>query len=641
MKNSYLRYGAALACILGLGCPRQELAPLDPCTVSAVTTRVDQTGISKVDMLFMVDNSGSMANKQVKLTQLLPRLVNVLTSGDRYWGQTPPAGITDKQRYFTAVKSLNLAVVDTNMGGVPDDGLPEGSGVALDSCRGLGDDGVFQTSTDVAVQGITAAYNNEFPGRKKGDVVLPPDPTCADIGATPPYQNYDASMTHPTADELSKSFGCVARVGVRGCPFEQSLEAPWKAVAPYNGKGDLFKFLNGSKGHGGTDDDQGSFVRDDAILAIMDVTDEEDCSITPDGTLLNSSSDEATAMFGSIDEINMRCYSEDPEQNGLVWPTDRYVQGFKSLKPDNPDLVIFAAIVGIPLDATDQDEDTILARPEMQYAENPNLAGFPMTSCTNPSDANEVAYPPRRLVRVAKGFEPNAVVYSICSVDFAPALDKLIEKIAAKLKGNCLPRQLTPDTNGLVQCEVFELLPKDVTKCVPERGHVGTPVTRNLDDNGKTETRLACRMNQVAVNNGAADPNATGWYYDDFSDNLKDDCNPGEQQRIAFSFGDLPSGAGAVIDCLQPVASVDPNAKGLAAVGSRCDPDPSVCDARSDDSYKLICDQNTCQISCNTNPDCPPGWDCASEGGTGPKVCQLPTCPNAPSVEQEQAGDAG
>jgi hypothetical protein len=267
---------------------------------------------------------------------------------------------------------------------------------------------------------------------------------------------------------------------------------------------------------------------------------------------------------------------------------------------------------------------------------NPQL---PTTSCVNPTDKRENAYPPRRIVRVAKDFGENAVVYSICADDYAPALDKVIEKIAAKLRGNCLPRQLTPDTSGLVQCEVYELLPPDETNCNPARGHeAGPPVPRTFTSGTTTEPRLACHMNQVAVKNGVPDASKVGWYYDDFSPSLKDDCNTGEQQRIQFSFeGGLPPGAGAVIDCLQPVASVNPNAKGLAAIGSRCDPDPTVCDKRSDDDYTLICTQNTCQISCSNNPDCPPGWQCAALNDAGPKICQLATCPAAPSVEQEQA----
>ncbi|HEY6880937.1 MAG TPA: hypothetical protein VI299_23090, partial [Polyangiales bacterium] len=57
------------------------------------------------------------------------------------------------------------------------------------------------------------------------------------------------------------------------------------------------------------------------------------------------------------------------------------------------------------------------------------------------------------------------------------------------------------------------------------------------------------------------------------------------------------------------------------------------CSEKSDDDYTLFCQPvaRTCQIKCGANPDCPPGWVCATgNAGTdkdGQKYCQLPTCP--------------
>jgi hypothetical protein len=248
------------------------------------------------------------------------------------------------------------------------------------------------------------------------------------------------------------------------------------------------------------------------------------------------------------------------------------------------------------------------------------------------------------MLEVAQGFGDQAVIYSICEDDYGPALDKLIEKIASKLKGNCLPRQLNPGDNGKVNCEVFELLPtNDDSKCRAEYGLDPNekPVTRVISQNGKNVTRKACKMNQLAVTGAdhTLDP-GNGWYYDNFSESLKMDCNPGDQQRISFRFEggstDLPSGAGATFECFQPVARIDNNAKGFDAVNTRCDDNGEasdvICGDKSNDDYKLICIDpgRTCQISCKSNPQCPPGWVCAFAGGatTGERMyCQLPTCP--------------
>lgn len=642
---AHVRWLLPAASLALLGCPKQELAPLGPCTVSAVSERVDQTGISSVDLLFVIDNSGSMASEQVKLAKELPRLVGVLTSGDRRYtteNYTPPTDRSDTTRFFTPVKSLHLGVVSSNMGGI--DTVPTGSSASITSCQGLGDDGILQTSTDIAADGVTAVRQGEFPGYDLNERVLAPDSSC-ELGPQPKYQDYVAGE-EPTQEEVAASFRCVSRLGVRGCPFEQQLEAMWKALAPSNIEDEeLGNFLDGNSGQGEAENK--GFLRPEAILAVLHVSDEEDCSITPEGKPLFDQTDIGTA-YGPI---NVRCGRHSDPAEGLVWPTDRYVKGLKSLKPDNPDRIIFGAIVGIPTDAAGQDYDEILDRSDMTFREVGTGANtLPVPSCTGQSVSpdgkpkTDEAYPPRRFLEVAKGFGSQAVIYSICQNDYAPALNLVIEKIASKLKGNCLPRRLNPSPEGLVACEVYELLPPSQTSCTSDRGHVGDPVVRTVKTTGgKTEKRNACLMSQIPVRQSMVLA-GLGWYYDDFSEDLGA-CPAGEQQRISFLFEngetDLPEGAGAIFECFQPVARIDTSAKGFDAVNSPCDedrdgnPDQAVCDAKSnkdEGGYDLICIEglNTCQVECAADPDCPPGWVCA-EGADNtagpPKYCQLPTCP--------------
>jgi hypothetical protein len=632
----------ALLSAASFGCPGQELAPLGPCTVSAVSERVDQAGVSDVDLLFVIDNSGSMASEQAKIAKELPRLVQVLTTGDRCAG-TPEASCTlddtkEPKRHFTAVKALHLGVVSVNAGGIDD---PKSTQLGVTSCAGVGDDGKLQTSVDVAKDGVIAG-NREFQDYAQGEVVIDPDPDC-DIGDQPRYQEYTAGGKETPA-QVAQKFACVARLGVRGCSFEQQLESMWKALAPSQGDGppELYKFLNGSHGQG--DGYNKGFLREDAILAIISVSDEEDCSIKDAGKVLFLQTPEATEEYGAL---NLRCglATDRPDVDDLIQPTSRYIDGLKSLKPDNPDRILFAAIVGIPEDADKLSPEDILDLPEMQFAENPLKLTFPRTSCTGMTGTRiDEAYPPRRFMEVAAGFGENAVVYSICKDDYAPALDTLIGKIASKLKGNCLPRKLNPDANGRVNCQVFELLNAADTaakKCVPARGHTGMPIKHAVRENGKIVQKTACEMEQVTVTNQVASPTGKGWYYDDFSAALKDDCQVGEQQRIQFKFADgtsdLPSGAGATFECFQPVARIDNNAKGFDAINTSCLMDKNACADRGNETepggYKLICIEtsNSCQIACSANPDCPPGWVCDHAGGDGntkgPLYCQLPTCP--------------
>jgi len=288
----------------------------------------------------------------------------------------------------------------------------------------------------------------------------------------------------------------------------------------------------------------------------------------------------------------------------------------------------------------------------MQFSENPASAGFPNITCAN-KDNTEVAYPGIRHTQVVKGFGEQGILYSVCEDDYAPALNLLIEKIANKLKGNCLPRKLNPDDTGKVNCEVYELLPAGKNDCDPNFGLVGPVVNRAIRENNKVTNRKACKMNQVPLVAGPAPQDgAKGWYYDNFSPELQMDCPPGEAQRINFQFAngnkDLPSGAGATFECFQPVARIDKDAKGFDAVNTSCAdpatglPVQSNCDDKSDKpntgGYALTCisDSVTCQIGCKVNPDCPPGWVCALGGGKDTnKFCQQPPCPqdNKPAAE--------
>jgi hypothetical protein len=525
--------GLLLAAALSLsGCPGQELAPLNPCTVSSARIRVDQGGVSDVDLLFVIDNSNSMASEQVKIAQELPRLVSVLTSGDRYFGREDqvPSDITDKQRYFTKVSSLHIGVVSSSMHVMEE--LPARAPAALVACRDNEDDAKLRSSTEVAANGIFV----------DGVELVAGSSTCAALDTQPRYQTFEAG-TDDDAERVAEAFSCVSRLGIEGCPFEQQLEAMWKAVAPSDGENPaLHVFLDDTHGHGSPDGFNKDFVRDDAILAVIQVSDEEDCSIKQEGKQLFSYSDEASARFDPPSKINLRC-GKYGDAEGLLWPAERYVAGLKSLKPNNADRVIFAAIVGIPVDAIGQPLDDVLARDEMQFDVDPINTDLPRASCSTPSAGSgkpDQAYPPRRFLEVAKGFGADGVVYSICADDYGPALNTMIDRIAEKLQGNCLPRQLTPDTDGLVRCEVFELLPRKETQCSKERGHVGSAVQRDINEQGKLQKRWTCLMNQVPVVDRQPEAGLTGWYYDDYSDDLAEACPPGSRQRVQFSFGSLP-----------------------------------------------------------------------------------------------------
>jgi hypothetical protein len=269
---------------------------------------------------------------------------------------------------------------------------------------------------------------------------------------------------------------------------------------------------------------------------------------------------------------------------------------------------------------------------------------------TDPNYIVTDAVPGRRFVETAMGFAENGAVHSICAENYAPALNSILEKISQKLKGGCLPNKLNPNKDGIVECDVVEVLPKGQTgqQCNPQRGRQFIEM-RNVGG----EQRAVCKINQVAVVNDAFQPSPTalqgvapltGWFYDDFTDAALAECPTQTPQRISFVSGGTdfesakPQGTTIRFECFQPVARSDSEARGKDAAGSPCTPAMNECQGRSDpqpliDSgrgFGLTCDDlsNTCQIPCAVDANCPDSWVCQpSTTADKPGLCVNPTCP--------------
>ena len=211
-------------------------------------------------------------------------------------------------------------------------------------------------------------------------------------------------------------------------------------------------FRDGTLGHGGVGGCNDAFLRPTSSLAILLVTDEDDCSVIDPSIF-----DPDDPRFSDVDP-NLRCHTFAD----ALEPVERYVDGFIGLRPASS-LLVFEAIAGVPRSAVDGglSYDDMLALPEMTERIDPVLGDRLSPACTAPAGRG-VAYPARRIVQVAQGLERLGAatsVHSICDTSFTAAVDVMIERLAAQLSGACLPRGLNPDAAGNVDCEVHELLP--------------------------------------------------------------------------------------------------------------------------------------------------------------------------------------
>jgi hypothetical protein len=396
---------------------------------------VDSSPIDKVDLLFMVDNSNSMADEQASLKAQFPKLMQVLTSGRR----SPDDPVS-----FPPVKDLHVGVVSSDMG-IPGVNFGAGTGCSPDG----GDDGRLQ-------------HAGHGPG-------------CATD--YPAFLAYDAAAGSDP-DQLANDFSCIASLGTGGCGFEEQLEAPLKALWPsvyVDGDGHVvapnpITFLATSpldtRGHGdvpAADGGNAGFLRNDpsqglSLIAIVVVTDEEDCSPRTTEHLRPPSQLPDDSPYTAQD-INLRCFYNKSLQYNV---RERYLRGFKALRPGNEQLVVFAAIVGVPPDLVDAEtlaatdfadassRDAYYARilddDRMQEQVDPSTnpgtgTGNLLPSCqrTDASGHEARAYPPRRIVELAQLFGENGRVQSICQDDFSPAMNAIVDMMAHRIAAPCAP----------------------------------------------------------------------------------------------------------------------------------------------------------------------------------------------------------
>jgi hypothetical protein len=367
----------------------------------------------KIDLLFVVDNSHSMDEEQAALQAHFPMLIPRLLSSTAIGGGG---------EVVPGAQDVHLAVVSTDLGTPGVTSIP--------GCQTAGDNGVLNNVASTTVTGCSAATYS------------------------PRFLSYVAGSDD--AAQLATDLACLAMVGSDGCGFEQQLESMLKAVWP--GDDGRIVFLpdvtGATSGQSGAGFPNGDFVRHDdddvSVLAVVLVTDEEDCSSSNSAHFqpeFELPVDDPRAMQG----LNTRCYhaSLEPEPNEL-FDVERYVNGLRTLRPGYAQRVVFGAIVGVPpalvsesaiaaVDFSDAAERSahyaaILGDPDMQYRVSDN--GSPdayaddnmLPSCITTTGGN--AYAPRRIVEVARGFGERGFVQSICAADWTPAMELLATRIA-------------------------------------------------------------------------------------------------------------------------------------------------------------------------------------------------------------------
>ena len=170
------RLGLVFVAVALAGCPSREVSEIDPTNYKVEPKDIPVEVNRDIDILFVIDNSGSMGEEQGSLASNFPNFINVL------------------QGIEGGLPNVHIGVVSSNAGA---------GGQAISACTGDGDNGRLQNTPRVA-------------------------------GCTPPAGAYiedtnNGAITNYTGT-LSDTFSCIAQLGTNGCGFEQHMESMRRAL---------------------------------------------------------------------------------------------------------------------------------------------------------------------------------------------------------------------------------------------------------------------------------------------------------------------------------------------------------------------------------------------------------------------------
>ena len=387
-------------------------------TVTQETSvRVLQSVKNKVDILFMVDNSLSMAPKQAALRARFPQLIKRLQD---FAAQGNPA-------------SYHIGVVDSDLG----------AGLNTANCKAGGDGGKLQV---VPTNPST----------------VPPPANCSSFGLSGGISYLDYNQLTGTDNimgglSLEDAFNCMTSVGDEGCGFEHQLESAYRSL------------------HDKIAENTG-FLRSDAILAVVFVTDEDDCS-APDDTDLFVSNTQANSMYGVLHSFRctqfgvqcngmplpamstptpfMGCTSYDLSNGGKLTDINTYINFFTKpaaqggVKADPNDVIL----VGItaPSDPVGVTITTPCAGPERAVVPHPQ-------SLLHRRDRPEEFFgDPAVRVNAVINTAHNHSLTSICDTDYTGAIQSLGDPSSRQIGVGCLNSPIEARADGTPDCVVTDV----------------------------------------------------------------------------------------------------------------------------------------------------------------------------------------
>jgi hypothetical protein len=320
-----------------------------------------------------------------------------------------PSFVTTLVRAPGGLPNLHVGFITTDLGTTGINNSAPGPAITAAACDGAGEDGLLQTN-GAAVAGTFVSSIESADGTRVG--------------------NYTG--------DLNATLQQMASISATGCAFEQPLEA-------------IHRGLTNSLNAG--------FLRPTARLAIIVISDEDDCSLadasllTADTTTLGRLSSFRCTQFGvacdvggtSSEEMNtpgtkFLCHSNDASP--YLTPLSRYQSLLATLKPDARDVMV-AAIVG-PVTPFNVGSGTTM---------NGTTASYLEASCTYAAPLGTgVAQPAVRIAQLAKA-TPHGSVTNMCDADFPRRIVELGQRVNGLVGNKCIQQVIVQPSS----CEAFDI----------------------------------------------------------------------------------------------------------------------------------------------------------------------------------------
>jgi hypothetical protein len=469
-----------LLTVVPAGCDVPAAGPATTCRHHHFAVRWVPEPAQSLDLLVVVDDAPSAVALREEFAGRLPGIVRRLMSAV---DDAPSIGARP-----ALVEDLRVAVLSPGLGGFGDSGVPCGDPNGADGCLHR-------------VAGGSA-------------------PECA--GVIPPVAAIrSGSLNDDRFETFERRLGCLVRSTADGCGPRQPLASTRRALSVQS--------LPDACNDG--------FIRHEARLAVVIVTDRDDCSLDP------ADPEMADPFRTDLPPVPLRC-ALCPERLLSPW---NLVSGLSLL--DAKSSPMFGMIAGVPPGASScvgetRDTRRCLEHPEMSVVLEPTAPPSLRPACRSGAIAAE---PARRLVETAAMFGSRGAAASACDPE---SWERMLEELLLDLMfrppaERCLWFEMPHEAGSCrTTCTIVETMVEDwscgeTPECPPAAcppattpreaelrpcadpgsGLACTPLKRDLGLHSAPDgsIRRRCLLRQARRARGPAGcgpPVEQGWYYE-------------------------------------------------------------------------------------------------------------------------------